>query len=131
MKNKIEEIKKIIKQKQKELKDFCSEEFKKGTEDLFNENPELKSFGFSGWVPYFNDGDECTFNAHTEEPDINDIDGYDLPYGEDKDLEPLQEKVSAFLSAFDDDFYQGLFGSHFKVKITKSKIKVEEYTDHD
>lgn len=131
-KEKINQIKKSIKDKQQELRTFCQEEFKKGTEELFDENLELKSFGFSGWVPYFNDGDECTFCAHTDEPDINDIDGYDLAYGEEtKNLEKLQSKVSDFLSTFDDNFYQELFGSHFKVKITRSKIQTEEYTEHD
>lgn len=131
-KAKIQSIKKTIKQKQDELLDFCRLEFKNGTKELFDENPDLESFGFGGWIPYFNDGESCEFSAHTDYPDINGESGYDIEYGEKLEhLLPLFKKIRKFLSAFDDVFYRKLFGDHFKVVITKDNIEVEKYTDHD
>jgi len=131
-KEQITQIKATIKQKQEELLELCRLEFKKGTDELFSENPELNSFGFGGWIPYFNDGDSCEFSAHTDYPDINDENGYSIEYDKkSKELLPVFKKVKEFLSIFDDDFYRKLFGDHFKVVITKDNIEVEEYVDHD
>ena len=127
-------MKDSIKQKQVELQAYCHEQFKLWSKQLFDDNSGLKSFGFKGFVPYFSDGEENIFGAHTDSPDINEFDGYDIDYSdkpEHKEAQILQEKVKEFLAAFDDDFYQQLFGSHFQVTITSDKIEVEEYTDHD
>lgn len=131
-KSEIQKLKNEIKAKQEEFKNYCHEQFKLGAKELFEQNPELKSFGFKGYVPYFNDGDECTYSAYVDYPDINGESGYDIEYDEDKkEFVSLQEKVKDFLQNFDDEFYQSVFGSHAEVTVTKKNIKVEEYTRHD
>lgn len=132
-KTEIEKMKTIIEEKQKALQVYCHEQFKLGAKSLFDENSGLKSFTFKGYVPFFNDGSECTFSAQTDYVGINEIDGYDLDYPEDqhKEEKVLQAKVKELLQAFDDDFYKQLFGAHFQVVVTADKISVEEYTDHD
>jgi phage host-nuclease inhibitor protein Gam len=131
-KSEIQKLKNEIKSKREELKSFCQEQFKLGGEELFEQNPTLKSFSFKGFIPYFNDGDTCEYSADIDYPDINGESGYDIEYDEDKkELIPLQEKVKDFLQNFDDEFYESVFGSHAEVTVTKDQIKIKEYTNHD
>jgi hypothetical protein len=39
--------------------------------DLFKQAPNLKSFGWPQYTPYFNDGDTCEFSVHLDYPWIN------------------------------------------------------------
>jgi hypothetical protein len=39
--------------------------------DLFKQAPKLKSFGWTQYTPYFNDGDTCEFSVHLDYPLIN------------------------------------------------------------
>ncbi len=121
--DKIEELKTKLEAKQKEFNDFMKIEFQKGTKELFEENPGLKSFSFQGYSPYFNDGEDLIFSAYTDCPDINGEDGY-------KNKE-LMNIVVKFLEIFDDNFYNTLFGNHWEVTITKDNIEVSAYDDHD
>ncbi len=125
---------KSIKTQLKKLKDSYLEaaraEFKKGCDELFDKYPELTSFGFKAYTPYFNDVEECTYSAHTSEPDINGIDGYDMYGDEHKDAQKLQEIVADFLDEFDDDVYADIIGDHVQATITRKGIKIEDY-EHD
>lgn len=62
--------------------------FHEGVKELFELHPLLDSFGFTAYSPYFNDGDACTFSAHTDSPYIN---GYD-EYGVENKTEEDDEK---------------------------------------
>lgn len=51
--------------------------FKTGVKELFDQYPDLNSFGWAQYTPYFNDGEECIFSAYTESVFINgDPDAY-------------------------------------------------------
>lgn len=126
----IKKLKSEIKAKQEEFKSYCREQFKLGAKELFEQNPELKSFGFKGFIPYFNDGETCEYSANIDYPDINGECGYEIEYDK-KELESLQDKVKDFLQNFDDEFFESVFGSHAKVLVTKDEIVIEEYSDHD
>ena len=39
--------------------------------EIFTKYPELESFGWSQYTPYFNDGDTCVFSANTNYIKIN------------------------------------------------------------
>ncbi len=121
--DKIKELRASLEAKQKEFNDLMRVEFQNGTKELFEENPGLESFSFRGYSPYFNDGEECVFSAHTYCPDINGEEGY-------KNKE-LMNIVEGFLTYFDDNFYLTLFGNHWEVTVTKDNIEVSEYSDHD
>lgn len=116
--------------------------FKAGAMELFEQHPDLKSFGWKQATPYFNDGDECVFSAYTDAPDINGENGEDLDDGKEYDpktgkyeqvREPtvaykLRDPVSDFLSQFDNDTMKGMFGDHASVTVfRKGEIEIEEY----
>ncbi len=111
-------------------------EFKRGTDELFEKYPTLKSFGFTAYTAYtdyFNDGEACTYNVHSDYPDINGERYDDFGYGEkeeQKELQKLAEIVTEFLQQFDDDIFQELVGDHVEVSIDKKGIHTSDY-DHD
>lgn len=148
MKEEFAELKKAHLEKSKAMfTNICSK--------LFEKHPKLESFGWRQYTPYFNDGEECTFSAHTDEPDINDINGYDVNFGDemindysverdpvtkqcpriknpdyDTELNSAHKDVKEFLDNIDDSVLRDLFGDHVQVKVTKSGTEVEDY-EHD
>lgn len=122
---------------------------------LFTKHPKLKSFGWRQYTPYFNDGEECTFSAHVDEPDINGMDGYDADfekefvtdyengpdpvtkqYGKKKndnydlDVFAAQKDVIEFMQNIDESVLRDLFDDHVRVTVTREGTDVEEY-EHD
>lgn len=128
------------------------------TKNLFEKHSKLKSFSWTQYTPYFNDGDTCEFSAHTSDPLINEdeeSDGnefeneFEAEYGEydkttnsypnkkqilnpkyDKDLSLALDDVTEFLENIDEDNLKQMFGDHAKIIITAGGVEVEEY-DHD
>lgn len=122
---------------------------------LFEKHPKLESFGWRQYTPYFNDGEECTFSAHVDEPDINGIDGYRAnfqlefvtDYGGKQDpatkqypkklnenyspeVAAAQKDVVEFLQNIDESVLRDLFDDHVRVTVTRAGTDVEEY-EHD
>jgi hypothetical protein len=127
--------------------------FTEVSQKVFEAHPKLTSFGWRQYTPYFNDGEECTFSAHTDYPEINDIDGDEVnfkdefitDYGSDKvngaypkiknesfdpDLNLALKMVKEFLDNIKDEVLRDLFGDHVRVKVTAGGTEVEEY-EHD
>lgn len=50
---------------------------------IFEQAPTLKSFGWTQYTPYFNDGDTCEFGVHYDYPWIN---GANSDYNEESDI---------------------------------------------
>ena len=126
--------------------------------EIFTKYPELESFGWSQYTPYFNDGDTCIFSANTDYIKMNDeyaedsnwfnknnvIDwgkwnnstrGYEGRVEEpnnlyNKKLANAHDEIVNFLSYFDDDFYLSKFGDHAEIIITKDSLTIEDL-DHD
>ena len=147
-----------IKRLQKELQDKSSEIFLSSFKNLFEETPKLKSFAWSQYTPYFNDGDTCYFSANTDYLTINGDNEDDATWSQekkviswgtwnrekkvyegrieqdnpdyDKELTEAVNKVKKFLSLFDNSFYQTQFGDHTMVTVTPDGIDTEEY-EHD
>ncbi len=119
-------------------------EFKTAFDELFVKYPALKKVSWTQYTPYFNDGEECSFGVHVDEPDINGFESYDSDgsktnlwrrSGKDQlDYDPqaaaCTEEVTELLNAFDADVYLDLFKDHSKVTITASGIKRTNY-EHD
>jgi hypothetical protein len=125
---------------------------------LFEENPKLKSFGWTQYTPYFNDGDTCYFSANTDYLYINGEQEDEASWSQEKkviswgtynrdkrayegrieqdnpdyipELAEASAKVKKFLSVFDKDFYQLQFGDHVQVTVTENGIETEGY-EHD
>jgi len=154
IKEKQAEIKKMQKELQKRSGDIFLSSFKK----LFEENPELKSFGWTQYTPYFNDGDTCYFSANTDYLWINGENEDDASWAQEKKviswgtynrdkrvyegrieqdnpdynpkLKEISNKIKNFLNIFDEDFYKNQFGDHTKVTITEKGIDTDDY-EHD
>ncbi len=134
------EVQTAFKSLKRQLSDLKKEYMKAGkaafgdeSKTLFDKHPKLKEYGWRQYTPYFNDGEPCTFRACTDDPDINGVDWW----AENEDagmtkaeFEAAANDVAVFLSAFDDDVMEHLFGDHVRVKVTKKGAKVEEYS-HD
>lgn len=143
----LEELKKAHLEKSKGI-------FTSVAAQLFAKHPALQSFGWTQYTPYFNDGEECTFSAHTSDPEINEVDSYSMDfdeefvtdYGAKKDGEGKYPKkpnewynhvlkaavvdVKEFLDNIDQSVLRDMFGDHVQVKVTASGTEVEEY-EHD
>ncbi len=118
-KNAMKELRKVVK---KQAKDFFSE----ASKDLFEKYPELISFRWTQYTPYFNDGDPCVFSANAEYPYLN---GGEDEFFPDKD-EPLNKAGKAvvkLLKNFENDDYEMMFGDHCQVTVSRKGIDVEEY----
>jgi hypothetical protein len=155
----------ILKQKQEEIKKMKQEMLEASnkiftdlTKDIFVEHPKVKSFGWSQYTPYFNDGDTCYFSVHTDYIYINgesadesnwinetNITNYgtwnrekkvyegrtevpNLNY--DPDLSKANDEIREFLRNFDDDFFLAQFGDHAEITITADGISIDE-CEHD
>lgn len=127
--------------------------FDEGCKRLFDENEDLKSFGFHCFTPAFNDGDPCVWRADTDCPYINgwysddpedNDDGEECPDGYfDVKYEKVQEKyeranigrgavladrVTKFLVDFDEDDLKRMFGGdNQKITITRSGVSTDYY----
>jgi hypothetical protein len=82
---KIDQLRTQIANLKKEYQAASQATFTEESKALFAAHPELLSFGWRQYTPYFNDGDTCTFSAHTDDPSVNgfsdygDWDGDELP----------------------------------------------------
>ena len=103
---------------------------------LFEKFPRLNSFSWTQYTPYFNDGDTCVFRVHTDDPDINGIEGYEISKAWGKytdsnpELIPLKEAVEEFLASVPQESFLDLFGDHAQVTVTRKGVTTDEYS-HD
>lgn len=135
-KTNINKLKKNLANKADQFKKSQTESFRDMCTVIFDAFPDLKSFGFVGYTPSFNDGDECVFTCALNFPIVN---GYDSNICEwiddkertDKETESaslLAEEVGKVLSEIPKDLIAGVFGcSGFTATITRDKITVEDY----
>ena len=130
LKEKIEKQKKKMREIQEELQENCKIFFKEESARLFEAYPELTSFSWTQYTPYFNDGDECLFSSWYNYQTINGRFGENDDDSIPKELEKAFDAVNEFLSNFDEDILKEMFGDHAEVIVTKDKVEVEEYS-HD
>ena len=125
---------------QEKAKTQAKELFETVSKQLFEKHPEMESFGWKQYTPYFNDGDECRFSAHTDEPDINGIRGYEIHEArtystgsypaKHEELVKAKDIVTEFLGNFYDSDLKDMFGDHVKITVSKDGIEVDDY-DHE
>jgi hypothetical protein len=129
-------------------------EFPTMFKELFDKTEKIKSFSWSQYTPYFNDGDTCTFSVNCDYPCVN---GESIDYCDwyswkvkyylrgDKEYADLLEKnpeldIEAckvlqdfieLVGSIPEDILLDLFGDHAEVTIDHNgNIDVSEY-DHD
>lgn len=137
-----------LKAKQEALKAQILEEgkatFNEISKGLFDKYPNLESFSWRQYTPYFNDGDECVFSARTDYIDvmwggkeIEELSDYtfDSSYTTpelkaDLELRAFNKELQALFGDLTDKILKDMFGDHCKVIATKSGVTVEDY-EHD
>jgi len=136
--SKVQELVNKLKEFEEKFKQESRAVFAEGCRELFANNPELESFGFKNYCPYFCDGDPCRFGVYADYADINGIDGYEIysikDGAEKGKLERLQESVRKFIYAFPipTDSFEKIFGDNSAVTVYRDgRIVQEEYSDHD
>ena len=130
------EAKKKMKAALEQANAIVKEAFLEASNEVFKKYPNVESFSWTQYTPYFNDGDECTFSAQTEYPQLTFTDGteIDINYGSgDADAEVVAKEIAAvetFLAQFDESDYKEMFGDHVRVVVSRKGVHAEEYS-HD
>lgn len=78
--DKIRKLHKQVSKLQNEITKESKKAFKQMTKNVFKQYPELDSFSWQQYTPYFNDGDTCTFSANIDYLCINGSDESESPY---------------------------------------------------
>ena len=81
---KYQEAKSKMAEAKKQIEKIAKDAFKDMTTEFFEDHPEIVSFGWTQYTPFWNDGDTCTFSANTEYPIVTFTakDGKTLRYDE-------------------------------------------------
>ena len=87
--NKIRKLNNQVAKLQDEIAKESKKAFKQMTKDIFKKYPDLKSFAWNQYTPYFNDGEVCSFGAYIDYISINGSEEYECLY----DIESLAEEV--------------------------------------
>jgi hypothetical protein len=124
-----------LKERHKELRSQIVEEskawFSEQSKALFAKHPKMQSFSWRQYTPYFNDGDECEFSAHTDDPNINGESEWDGENRNSREWMAIHEDVTELLKAIDEESLKEMFGDHCEVIATRDgAVNVEEYS-HD
>lgn len=128
-----------MKEFQEKMKQDGKKFFLEISKELFEQNPTLLKFGWRQYTPYYNDGDACEFSAHLDYPKMLLVGEPEEEFEEERwfssdeketDASKTYNKVTEFLSQFDDNDMELLFGDHCEVIVTKDGVEVEEY-EHD
>lgn len=154
LKEKQNEIKKL----KKEMIEASNKIFTDISKSIFEEHPKVKSFSWTQYTPYFNDGETCYFSVNNDYISINDqsVDESDwisetkiTKYGTwnrekkvyegrvevpnlnyDPELAKAADEIREFLKQFDDDFFLEQFGDHAEVVVTEDGVNIND-CEHD
>jgi hypothetical protein len=122
---------------QQEIRSLGESLLKEETATLFEKYPTLESISWNQYTPYFNDGDSCSFSAHTDYTDIT-IDGVEETWvwvgSNCVSPESVYEQVAldfrGITEHIPEEVFEDMFGDHVRVTITKDGITTDDY-DHD
>ena len=140
----------------KQVEKLVSEKLHLKFLELFDKYPNLVSFSWTQYAPYFNDGEACTFGVNADDipaeftEDSGDIiDFYDRDSGEkynyttksyaktgDADInydahKYVSEFVSEVVYSIPSDILENTYGSDNRITVTRSGIESDDYCEHD
>lgn len=142
---KLNELVKHFNREKEFLKNQAQTLFVGAAKELFEKYPELASFGWEQYAPYFNDGDACVFSVYADYPTINDYDtgserfvngAYENEDGELTSeqatfIDKVRKPIAALINTLPDDIMQEIFGSDTRVTITQDGKITNDETSHD
>jgi hypothetical protein len=77
IKSKVEALNANIAKQKQEVFEIAKANFNELAQELFNKHPDLKSFAWKQYTPYFCDGEPCYFGVYGDEPEINKHEPYE------------------------------------------------------
>lgn len=90
----------------KQMEETAKGLFTEMSAELFADNPTLQGFSWTQYTPYFNDGDVCTFSAHTDYPTVSmvidgrvmswDSNSYELTDEDSEEIRTADHYISMF-----------------------------------
>jgi len=124
--------------------------FKEICNEVFEKFPEVQSFSWAQYTPYFNDGDECVFSVN-EVDTINEFNEYDYEDQKDEVSDPeafnpwleyeydkkktrsyqIVETLREFIDSAPEEVLRALFGDHTRVTVYRDKKAETEEYEHD
>lgn len=147
--SKYEELREKVKEMRAAMKKEGHMIFTEMAKDFFFKYPNVESFGWRQYTPYFNDGDTCTFSVHADADyvEVNGVAGYDveipggltyqyqgnndLYYTERKKALNVHNEVSDLLNVFEDEDMLAFFGDHTKVTVHRDGSVDTDDFEHD
>jgi len=139
----VEEIKEKIQTLQEDYQKEAGKAIYQLATIIFEKFDYLVDIRWKQYIPYFNDGDACTFSLATPECTIKYEDEDYTSQWEDIDLpeeaQYLYEDVCKELKAFSNFLYgnkvviEHIFGNNVEVILTRDSqvAQIDQYTDHD
>jgi hypothetical protein len=147
--DKIREFKRVMEEHKIMMKENAKNVFSEISKDIFTNNPQLNSFSWNQYTPYFNDGDTCYFSVNRDYYKINEssdnIDSWTLnneKYSKDLDLVELgfdsleslkkaYNDIDELMNIFDDSDLEEMFDDHVEITVYRDgRIEVDDYS-HD
>jgi hypothetical protein len=119
-----------------EAEKVMSDAFAEVFAEFFIKHPEVDSFSWRQYTPFFNDGEACEFYARIDYPSVT-ISGeyYSDEYDTPDQYKGIHEEVADLLRQFHSDEYFTMFGDHKAITVSRDgstiKIDVDDYEDHD
>jgi hypothetical protein len=118
-----------------EAEKVMSDAFAEVFAEFFIKHPEVDSFSWRQYTPFFNDGEACEFSPGIDYPSVTisgeSYDEYDTP----DQYKGIHEEVADLLGQFHSDEYFTMFGDHKAITVSRDgstiKIDVDDYEDHD
>lgn len=135
VKEKIEKLQKEYLDIKSKYSEELSEKYVYLFEEVFQKYPELKSFSFSAYTPYFNDGDECVFRINSVS-EINGIDIYNYfdvagRLFSESSMKKVIDEIDAINFKLDSSIFQAAFGDHKIVTVARNMtVDIDDY-EHD
>ena len=131
------EMQEKIKKMQEEMQEKVKSLFNEIVTEFFAANPKIKSFSWTQYTPYFNDGEECVFGVNSYDPTMifveesGLIDTEKWEIAEEGEARDLQKATQKFIDGFRDEDLKTIFGDHVEVTVNNDgTAEVEEYS-HD
>lgn len=147
--DKIREVKRVMEEHKIMMKENAKNVFSEISKDIFTNNPQLNSFSWNQYTPYFNDGDTCYFSVNRDYYKINvsndtidswtlnnekyskDLDLVELGFDSLESLKKAYNDIDELMNIFDDSDLEDMFDDHAEITVYRDgRIEVDEYM-HD